>query len=50
MARKIVGALLECSFDEMNISDIDKMFESGERNLLNTLAPAHGLCLKEVVY
>ena len=50
MARKIVGALLECSFNRMDISDIERMFETGDRNVLNTLAPAHGLCLKEVIY
>lgn len=50
MARKIVGALLEVSYGKISDDDIVNMFNSGNRAMLNTLAPAHGLCLKKVIY
>ncbi|HEY0385989.1 MAG TPA: tRNA pseudouridine(38-40) synthase TruA [Pyrinomonadaceae bacterium] len=50
MVRSIAGALLAVGRGQLELSDIARAIESGERPLLVTTAPAHGLTLLSVHY
>lgn len=50
MVRSIAGALLSVGRGELELSDIERAIESGERPLGVTTAPAHGLTLLRVYY
>lgn len=50
MVRIIVGTVLDIARGKIDICNIDKMFESGDRNLGGHTAPPEPLCLEEVYY
>lgn len=50
MVRIMVGTLLEFSLDKITFEDINKAFNSGDRNLLGPTAPPQGLYLEKVFY
>ncbi len=50
MIRKIVGCLIEYSFDKITKKDIELMFKNEDRTILKTIAPARGLYLVKVIY
>ncbi|KAI0562185.1 Pseudouridine synthase I TruA [Gracilaria domingensis] len=50
MIRNIMGTILAVSCGQLEISSIDKFFESRDRRITPKSAPAHGLCLEQVFY
>jgi tRNA pseudouridine38-40 synthase len=50
MVRGIVGALKQVGAGEMALAEFERVFDARDRAQCPPLAPAHGLCLIEVVY
>lgn len=50
MVRIIVGTAVGISDGKISLSDIDRIFDSGDRSLAGITAPAHGLFLYKVLY
>ncbi len=50
MVRSIAGTLLAVGRGEMNVEDITRAIECGDRELVGATAPAHGLTLMRVDY
>ena len=50
MVRNIVGTLVETGRGMIEPADIEKIIESKNRKNAGPTAPAHGLCLVEVIY
>jgi len=50
MVRIIVGTALDIARGKIDIANLDKMFESGDRNLGGHTAPPEPLTLEEVFY
>ncbi len=50
MVRIIVGTALDIARGKIDIANLDKMFESGDRNLCGHTAPPEPLTLEEVFY
>ncbi|CAN8072374.1 unnamed protein product [Agarophyton chilense] len=50
MIRNIAGTILAVSCGQLELSAIDKFFESRDRRIVPKSAPAHGLCLEQVFY
>ena len=50
MVRIIVGTAVGVSDGKINISDINRIFNSGDRSLAGITAPPQGLFLYKVLY
>jgi len=50
MVRAIVGTLVDVGLGKKRAGDLTAIIRAQDRSLAGTLAPAHGLCLWEVVY
>jgi tRNA pseudouridine38-40 synthase len=50
MVRNIAGTLIQIGRGEINGEDFQKIIEAKDRKLAGPTAPAHGLCLQEVIY
>lgn len=50
MVRNIVGTLVEVGLGRRNPEDVCRLLAAGDRTLAAATAPAHGLCLMEVLY
>ena len=50
MVRAIVGTLVDVGVGKKRAGDMTSIIRAKDRSLAGTLAPAHGLCLWEVVY
>jgi tRNA pseudouridine38-40 synthase len=50
MVRSLVGTLLELGDAADPAGRMRAVLEAGERSAAGPTAPAHGLCLEEVVY
>lgn len=50
MVRIIVGTLVQVGIGNIKYEDIEKILESKERSKDSEKAPAHGLCLLELIY
>ncbi len=50
MVRSLVGALKPVGTGETAVSELSALLASGDRNRCPPIAPAHGLCLMEVIY
>ena len=50
MVRSIVGALLEIGRGRMPVDRVEQILKARDRSQALTTAPAHGLCLRRVVY
>lgn len=50
MVRIIIGTSLDIARGKLDISVLDKMFETGDRSFGGSTAPAHPLTLEEVFY
>jgi tRNA pseudouridine38-40 synthase len=50
MVRSIVGTLVEVGLGKKRAADMTAIIRGGDRSLAGPPAPAHGLCLWEVVY
>ena len=50
MVRIITGTLLEVGTGKLEAVDVEKILMEKERALAGPIAPAKGLCLKEVNY
>ncbi|MCK9217807.1 MAG: tRNA pseudouridine(38-40) synthase TruA [Firmicutes bacterium] len=50
MIRMITGTILYAGINKINIEEILKKLETGNKKILGATAPAHGLCLEKVFY
>ncbi len=50
MVRSLVGALKRVGSGEMAVGQLEAILASGDRAQCPPIAPAHGLCLMEVIY
>lgn len=50
MVRNVVGTILDVACYQRDVESIDHLFESKDRKLVPKSAPAHGLCLEQVLY
>lgn len=50
MVRSIVGTIIDVSTNKIDISIIDKVFETKNRKYAGTTAPAKGLYLEKIIY
>jgi len=50
MVRSIVGALKQVGAGEMTPAEFERVLHARDRSQCPPLAPAHGLCLMEVLY
>ena len=50
MVRSLVGALKRVGSGEMTVAQLEAILASGDRAQCPSIAPAHGLCLMEVIY
>jgi tRNA pseudouridine38-40 synthase len=50
MVRSIVGTLVQCGAGKRTVADVMAAVRGNDRALAGPPAPAHGLCLWEVVY
>jgi tRNA pseudouridine38-40 synthase len=50
MVRSVVGALKRLGAGEMTVGQLEALLASGDRAQCPPIAPAHGLCLMEVIY
>lgn len=50
MVRNIMGTLLAIACYKLDVDSVPQLFESKDRRLIPISAPAHGLCLEQVLY
>lgn len=50
MVRKLTGALVEAGAGRITVGEIQKILEKKDKQAFKIMAPASGLCLKEVMY
>ncbi len=50
MVRSLVGALKQVGTGELTVAELEAILAAGDRSQCPPIAPAHGLCLMEVIY